>query len=205
MSRINTSTNIIDRNKEGTVSPIMTNSVENLTPAIQKLIKVITNSNKKIDGDCVMAVAFQQQGIHTFIDLQMFEFTTEFENFFSTYKANDADIETNSGPDVVIITGIKMYIRQLLVWSIYREDNKDKDINWNNWKVWTHEEFREFKLACRRGDIVPISSILPNTVCPSNGPRTTAAPINRDLDDWNRDIISSNDVVVDNDGTGVNT
>ena len=73
MSRINTSTNIIGRNKEGTVSPIMTNSVKNLTPAIQKLIKVITDSNIKIDGDCVMAVAFQQQGIHTFKDLHMFD------------------------------------------------------------------------------------------------------------------------------------
>ena len=53
MSRINTSTNIIGRNKEGTVSPIMTNSVKNLTPAIQQLIKVITDSDMKIDGDCV--------------------------------------------------------------------------------------------------------------------------------------------------------
>ena len=51
--------------------------------------------------------------------------------------------------------GTKMYIRWLLLWTGYRKDNKDKDINWNNWKTWTHEEFREFKLACRRGDIRP--------------------------------------------------
>ena len=90
---------------------IMTISVNKLTPAIQKLIKVITNSNIKINSDdCVMVVAFQQQGIHTFNDLQMFEFTAQFENAFSTYKANDANIGTNSGPDVIIITEIEMCI-----------------------------------------------------------------------------------------------
>ena len=76
-----------------------------------------------------MAVAFQQQGIYTFYDLQMFDFTNEFENYFSTYKANDADVGTNSGKDVFIRMGIKMYTRWLLLWTRYREDNRDKDTN----------------------------------------------------------------------------
>ena len=54
-------------------SPIMTNSVKNLTPGIQQLIKVSTDSDVKIDGDCVMAVAFHQQGIYFFYNLQMFD------------------------------------------------------------------------------------------------------------------------------------
>ena len=88
----------------------MTNSVKNLTPAIHKFIKIVTDSNLKIHCNCVIAVAFQQQEIHTFKDLQMFDFINEFENSFSTYKANDADFKTNSGTDVFIKTGIKMYI-----------------------------------------------------------------------------------------------
>ena len=96
----------------------MTNSVRNLTPTIQKLIKVITDSNIKIDGDCVMAVVFHQQGIYSFYNLQMFDFTTEFENSFSTYKAKDADVGTNSGTDVFIRMGIKIYIRWLLLWIV---------------------------------------------------------------------------------------
>ena len=110
MSRINTSTNIIGRNKKGTVSLIMTNSVKNLTPAIQKLIKVIADSNIKIDGDCVMVVAFQQQGIHNFNNLQIFDLQYKFKNSFTTYKAKDADVGTNSGTDVFIRMGIKMYV-----------------------------------------------------------------------------------------------
>ena len=62
----------------------------------------------KIDGDSVMAVAFQQQGILTFKDLQIINFKDDFENMFSTYKVNDADIGTNSGPDAAIIGGVKM-------------------------------------------------------------------------------------------------
>ena len=155
MSHINHRTNIIDRNKEGTVSPIMTNAVKYLTPAIHKLIKIITNSNIKIDGDCVVAVAFQQQGIHTFKDLQMFANINEYENSLSTFKANDADLGTNSGTDVFIKTGIKMYIRWLLLWTRHRENNKCNDINRNNWETWTHDEFLEFKLAFWRGDITP--------------------------------------------------
>ena len=64
----------------------------------------------KIDGDSVMTVAFQQQGILTFKDLQMFDFKKDFKNMFSTYKVNNADIGTNSGPDAAIIGGVKMYI-----------------------------------------------------------------------------------------------
>ena len=79
-----------------------------------------------------------------------------------------------------------MYIRWLLLWVAYREDNQATDVNWNNCDVWTHEEFSIFKLACRRGDIIPTSSILPPNIRAGNAPRTTAAPINRDLDDWNR-------------------
>ena len=155
MTRINTSTNIIGRNKEGTVPPIMTNSVKNPTMAIQQLIKVITDSDIKIDGDCVIAVAFHQQGIYSFDDLQTFDFTNDFETCFTTYKAKDADVGTSSGTDIFIKMETKMYIRWLLLWTRYREDNKHTDTNWNNWKTWTHEEFREFKLAYRRGDIIP--------------------------------------------------
>ena len=88
----------------------MTNSDKNHTPAIQKLTKVITDSNIKIDGDCDMAVALQQQGIHNFTDLQMFDIRYEFENSFTTYTAKDTDVGTNSQPDVFIRMGIKMYI-----------------------------------------------------------------------------------------------
>ena len=58
MSRIDTSTKINSRKKEGTASTTMTNSVKNLKPSIHKLIRVITDSNVTIDGDCIMAVAF---------------------------------------------------------------------------------------------------------------------------------------------------
>ena len=105
-----TSTKINSRKKEGTASTTMTNSVKNLKPSIHKLIRVITDSNVTIDGDCIMAVAFQQQGISTFKDLQMFDLRNDFENVFSTYKANDADDGTNSGVEVTIVGGVKMYI-----------------------------------------------------------------------------------------------
>ena len=65
----------------------------------------------------------------------------------------------------------------------YREDNKDTNANWNNWKAWIHDEFDIFKLACRRGDIIPTSNILSTTILAGNAPRTPVAPINRDLDD----------------------
>ena len=80
MSRIDTSTNIIGKKKEGTASTIMTNSVKNLKPSIHKLIRVITGTNITIDGDCVMAVAFQQQGILTLKDLQMFDYKSIWES-----------------------------------------------------------------------------------------------------------------------------
>ena len=66
MSRINTNTKIIGSNKEGAVLPIMTNSIADLKLSIHKLIQLITNSNITIEGDFVMAVTFQQQGIFTF-------------------------------------------------------------------------------------------------------------------------------------------
>ena len=110
MSCMYTSTKINSRKKEGTASTTMTNSVKNLSPLIHKLIRVITDSNATIDGDCIMAVAFQQQGISTFKDLQMFDLRNDFENVFSTYKANDADDGTNSGVEVTIVGGVKMYI-----------------------------------------------------------------------------------------------
>ena len=66
---------------------------------------------------------------------------------FSTYKVNDADAGTNSGVDVTIVGGVKMYIRWLFLWVAYQEDNRAMDPNWNNWSVWTHEEFVIFKLA----------------------------------------------------------
>lgn len=43
-----------------------------------------------------------------------------------------------------------------------------------------------FRIGCRDGTIVPISSILPTNVCIGNTPQTTAAPSNRGLDHWNR-------------------
>ena len=129
MSHINTSTHIIGRNKEDTVSPIMTNSVKNLKPAIQQSIKVITDNDIMIDVECVMTVAFHQQGIYSFYDLQMFDFTNDFDNCSSTYKAKDTNVGTNSGTDVFIKIGTKMYIQWILCWTRYREDNKDKDTN----------------------------------------------------------------------------
>ena len=89
---------------------IMSNSVADLKPSIHKLIRVITDSNTKIDGDCVMAVAFQQQGILIFKSLQMFDFKNDLENMISTYEINNADAGTNSGANAAIIGGIKMYI-----------------------------------------------------------------------------------------------
>ena len=88
----------------------MTNSVSSLAPIMGKLITLITNSNLTIDGTCVMAVALHQQNIYTLNDLQSFDFTNQFEICFSAYKVNDADAGTNTGTDVVIVQGIKMYI-----------------------------------------------------------------------------------------------
>ena len=81
----------------------------------------------KIDGDSVMAVALQQQQIRNFKDLQMFNFKDDFKNMFSTYKVNDADVGTNSGPDATIMGGVKMFIRWLFLWVAHREDNRATD------------------------------------------------------------------------------
>ena len=50
----------------------------------------------------------------------------------------------------------------------------------------TRDEFCKFKIGCRDGTVVPISSILPTSVCTGNAPQTTEATINSDLDNWNR-------------------
>ena len=151
----------------------MTNSVPHLAPILGDLIKLITNSNPTIDGTCVMAVALHQQGIRTFENLQSFNYKDDFHNCFTTYKEHDTDVGTNSGPDIVIIQGIKMYIQWLIIWAIYREDDSDNDANYNKPNTWTRDEFRKFKTGCRNGTIIPISSILPTGVGLGNSPHMT--------------------------------
>ena len=119
---------------------------------------------------CVMAVAFHQQNILNLEGLQNFNYRDEFHNSFSSYKANDTDAGTNSGADIAIVQGIKMYIQWLLIWVIYRHDHPDHDANWNKPDLWTYDEFHKFKIGCRNGTIIPISSILPTGVRMGNVP-----------------------------------
>ena len=68
MSRTNTSTDIISRNKEDTVSSVMmnstnitmTNSIQNLDPIIGTLINLVTNEKHATDQKYIMAVALHQ-------------------------------------------------------------------------------------------------------------------------------------------------
>ena len=62
-----------------------------------------------------MAVVLHLQSVHTFNSLQAFDFANEFDNCFSAYKVNDANTRTNSGTDIVIVQGIKMYIWWFLI------------------------------------------------------------------------------------------
>ena len=68
-----------------------------------------------------MAVALYQQGIYTFADLRPFDFENEFENKFSSNAG------TTAGTDFYIIKRIKIYIRWLMLWNIYRDDNSVND------------------------------------------------------------------------------
>lgn len=79
-----------------------------------------------------MAVALCQQGISDFDTPRLFNFKDEFENYFSVSKENDTNVSTTAGKDIIIIQGIKMYVRWLMFWSMYREGDSANDPKWND-------------------------------------------------------------------------
>lgn len=158
-----------------TASSSKMNSIENITTIVWKLIDLTTRIENKRDDTCTMAIALHQQGFYDFKTIRDFEFVDEFENCFSFYGQNDANVGTDKGINVLISQGIRMRLRWLMLWIMHRETNRAIDPSCDNPDLWTYDELHEFQIEYRTGIITPSKSLLPILVRTRNSPRIPAA------------------------------